>query len=135
MAFAEWDDVTEAYEGSIAESARGRVQYLLDTLSARLRLLLPALPARVAGNDDLALAAKDVVVQAVIRRLGGTTQQVRSESEGVGPFSRTLTYTTDTSGTFPDEDLALLGGVPAAASGGTVGTIRLRRPDWSAGYL
>lgn len=134
MAFAEWDDVTEAYEGTITESGRGRVQYLLDTLSARLRLLLPGLQERTTGNDDLALAAKDVIVQAVIRRMVGTTQQVRSESEGVGPFSRTLTYTTDRTGTFPDEDLAILGGSPASTSSGSVGTIRLRRPDWSSSY-
>lgn len=129
--FAEFDDVEEAYEGTIGESAGGRVQYLLDTLSARLRLLVPTLAERVAGNDDLALTAKDVVVMAVIRRLTGTAQQVRSESEGVGPFSRTLTYTTDKAGMFPDEDLALLGGT-VASSGGMVGTIRLGRPDWNA---
>jgi hypothetical protein len=131
--FAEVDDVEEAYEGTISESGGRRVQYLLDTLSARLRLLLADLPARIDADEsgDLALAAKDVVVQAAIRRMGGTTQQVRSESEGIGPFSRTLTYTTDKSGTFPDEDLALLGGASVVTSG-TVGTSQLRRPDWYA---
>ena len=135
MAFAEFEDVGLAYEGTIAESSRERVQYLLDTLSARLRLLLPTLEDRTASNADLALAARDVLIQAVIRRMSGSTQQVRSESEGVGPFSRTLTYTTDPAGIFPDEDLALLGGTPMTSASGTVGTIRLRRPDWASGYL
>lgn len=131
-AFADFADVEKLYEGTINLTTDGvRVQYLLDTTSARLRLLLPSLVSRIDADTsgDLALSARDVVAQAVARRMGGTVQQVRSESEGIGPFSRTLTYTTDKSGTFPDEDLALLSGSPATVSA-NVGTINLAPPNW-----
>ena len=128
--FAEFEDVEKAYEGTIPSAGEERIQYLLDALSARLRLLIPDLTVRTAANPDLEITARDVVVQAVIRRMPGSTQQVRSESEGIGPFSRTLTYTTDSGGDFPDQDLALLGGGPVGV--GTIGTIRLGPVDWTS---
>jgi hypothetical protein len=95
-------------------------------------VLLPTLEARVATDDDTALLAKDIVVQAVIRRLpGSSSQNVQSQTQTAGPWSTTVRYTTDTSQTFSDEDLRLLGGVPASlGAGGSVGTIKLKPIEW-----
>jgi hypothetical protein len=129
VAFAEPTDVETAYEGSLPASAETRVQYLLDTASARLRILLPDLEDRAADSDDVALLAKDIIVQVVLRRLDGTAQQVRSETQAAGPYSTTRTYTTDSTGTFSDEDLAILRGGDAFA--GSVGTIKMGTlVDW-----
>lgn len=139
-AFAEPTDVETAYEGSLPSESEDRVQYLLDTASARLRLLLPSLEARIAAADlvaaavepeaesDLTLMARDVVVQAVIRRLPGSQQQVASSTQAAGPFSTTLRYTADSTQTFSDDDLALLAPSPIGAGG--VGTIKIGRPNW-----
>jgi hypothetical protein len=130
VTFAEITDVRAAYEGTIAEgAAETRVQHILAAVSARLRLLAPDLAVRAAKDSDVATLAKDVVVNAVINRIPGSTQQVRTESESAGPFSRSFTYTTDKSGMFSDEDLALLG-VTTVSRSGTVGTIKLGRVDW-----
>lgn len=125
MAFAEPTDVDTAYEGTLPEG--DRVQYLLDTVSARLRILLPTLVDRIAEDTsgDLGMLAKDIVVQAVIRRFPGSTQQVQSQTQTAGPWSTTVRYTQDQSGTFTDEDLRVLGGVPSTTSSGSVGTIKL----------
>lgn len=128
VAFAEPTDVETAYEGSLP--AGDRVQYLLNTVSARLRLLMPDLVARMSGNSDLALTVKDVVVQAAIRRLPGNQTQVQSTTQTAGPWSTTTRYTEDSSGTFTDDDLELLRARPVGAGVG-VGSIRTGRPDWS----
>ena len=131
MPFATPTDVDTAYEGTLADE--GRVQYLLDVVSARLRILLPTLEDRIADPDggDLGVLAKDIVVQAVIRRLPGQTQGIESQTQTAGPWSTTVRYTKDTSGTFPDEDLAILGGQPLLEkTSGRVGTISIGRPDW-----
>lgn len=130
--FAVPTDVETAYEGSLPGPGVNspRLQYLLDVISARLRGLLPDLETRAALNPDLALLAKDAVVQAVIRRLPGSQQQTQSETQTTGPWSYTKRYTTDSSQTFPDDDLDLLRGVPVGATA-DVGTIRIGRPDWS----
>lgn len=128
--FAEPTDVETAYGGSLPSSPEGRVEYLLDTVSARLSKLLPSLVERIADDPDLAMLAKDAVVQAVIRRLpaiGGP--QVASETQGAGPWTHTVRYTQDRSRTFSDEDLALLRDQPAGLSMGTIG---LGLVDWSA---
>lgn len=140
MAFAEPTDVATAYEGSLPVGSEERVQYLLDTSSARLRILLPDLAARITAADaaveppatesDLAILARDVVVGSVLRRLPGATQQVEAQTQAAGPFSTTLRYTTDKSGTFPDQDLDLLRGAANASSMGTLGTIKLGMVDW-----
>lgn len=132
MAFAEPTDVETAYEGSLPSGSSDRVQYLLDVVSARLRLLLPTLVERIeaAETPDLAVMTRDVVVQAVLRRLPGSNQQVESQTQTAGPWSTTMRFTTDKSGTFPDEDLLLLSGTPTAGSG-RVGTIKLGLVDWS----
>ena len=129
MVFAGPTDVDTAYEGTLPDG--GRVQYLLDTVSARLRILLPGLEERAIDNEDLALLAKDIVVQAVIARLPGQTQSIESQTQTAGPWSTTVRYTRDRSGTFSDEDLLLLsGGVTSA--GATIGTIKVGRPNWLA---
>jgi hypothetical protein len=127
--FATPEDVDTAYEGTLPDEAR--VQYLLDAVSARLRILLPTLEDRIADSDDLGLLAKDIVVQAVINRLPGQQSGIESQTQTAGPWSTTVRYTQDRSGTFSDEDLAILGGVTAASSSGTVGTIKLGRVDWA----
>lgn len=138
MAFAGTNDVATAYEGSVPSGPEGRVQYLLDTASARLRILLPDLVARIAAAEptdptepnDLALLAKDVVVQAVIRRLpGDNAQQIRSQTQQAGPFQTTQSFTVDRTGTFPDQDLDLLRGSTVEGQG-AMGTIHIGRPDW-----
>lgn len=130
MAFAEPTDVELAYEGSLPAGSEARVQYLLDTVSARLRILLPDLEDRITESEDLGLLATDVVVQAVIRRLPGGSSNVQSQTQTAGPWSTTVRYTEDRSGTFTDDDLALLGGVVAESGKGAVGTIRIGRPNW-----
>lgn len=133
MAFAVPTDVATAYEGSSPLDAESpRLKYLLDTVSARLRLLLPDLETRTAHNEDLALIAKDIVVQAVLRRLPGDhAQQTQSRTEQAGPFQTTYRFTTDRSGTFPDEDLDLLRGETRQSSLGAMGTIRLGMVNWA----
>jgi hypothetical protein len=129
--FAVPTDVVTAYEGSLPGGADSpRLLYLLSVVSARLRRLMPTLEDRMADDADLALMAKDVVVQAVIRRLPGSVQQTSSETQTSGPWSVTTRYTTDSSQTFSDDDLALLSDGAALGLGG-VGSIRTGRPDWS----
>jgi len=134
MAFAAVPDVTSAYEGqSPPLPSETRIETALAVVSARLRLLLPDLEDRI-GTDiggDLAILAQDVVVQATIRKLAPTGgQQVQSQTQQAGPFATTLRFTTDTSGTFPDDDLDLLRGTAVASSIGPIGTINVGRPDW-----
>lgn len=131
MVFAGPTDVETAYEGSLPAGSEARVQYLLDTVSARLRRLLPTLEERIAAEDaeafgesDLSLLTKDTVVQAVLRRLPGTVQQVESQTQSAGPWSVTNRYTVDSTQTFSDDDLDLLRGSPAASHTG-IGTISL----------
>jgi hypothetical protein len=126
--FATTSDVDKAYEGTLP--AGDRVQYLLDAVSARLRILLPTLEDRIAESVDLGVLAKDIVVQAVVNRLPGQQSGIESQTQTAGPWSTTVRYTQDRSGTFSDEDLLLLGG-SVATSSGTIGTIRLGRPDWA----
>jgi hypothetical protein len=129
--FAVPTDVETAYEGSLPGGVNSpRLQYLLDVVSARLRALLPTLVVRIEDDEDLALLAKDIVVQAVIRRLPGNQQQVQSTTQSAGPWSVTNRFTTDASETFTDDDLALLRG-EATGVAATVGSIRIGRPDWS----
>lgn len=129
MSIASIEELDLAYEGgTIPEADRLRVQRLLDTVSARLRVLLPSLVERMAGNEDLTLLAKDAVIQAVIRKLPGETgPEIRSETQGAGPWNTTVTYHRDRTGTFSDEDLTLLG---SAQAQNRTGTIRLGLPDW-----
>lgn len=134
--FADETDVETAYGGSLP-GTEGRVTYLLNLAIARLRLLLPALEDATENDPDLALLAKDVVVQAVIRRLplGDGSQQVQSQTQSAGPWSTTVRYTEDRSETFSDDDLDLLrdalSRLDVGASTIGVGTIRLGRPDWT----
>lgn len=139
--FAVPTDVETAYEGSLPAGSQARLQYLLDTVSARLRILMPSLEDRIVAADevaqivnpgvrsDLAIMARDVVVQAVIRKMSNGTQQVESTTQTSGPWSVTNRFTTDSSQTFSDDDLALLGG--ATVGGQRVGTIKLGRADWT----
>jgi hypothetical protein len=137
--FAVPTDVETAYEGSLPSGSVPRIEYLLTVVSARLRAMLPDLEARIeaanllvenpAIESDLAILARDAVVNAVIRRVPGSQQQTQSETQTSGPWSVTKRYTTDSTKTFPDDDLALLAGETTA--GVTVGTIKLGWPDWS----
>lgn len=138
--FATRTDVETSYGGSSLPGSTARTDSLLSIASARLRILLPGLAEAVENDDDLALLAKDVVVQAVIRRLplGEGGQTVQSETQTAGPWQYTRRFTEDRSETFADDDLALL---REALSRATVdltthsgaGTIRLGRPDWTMG--
>ena len=142
MVFAQPTDVATAYEGlSPALPSDTALEQRIATVSARLRLLLPDLEARIAAADaevvppatesDLAILTRDVVVQAVIRKLPGRDQQqASSQTQQAGPFSTTVRYTVDRTGTFPDDDLDLLRGETAGSSMGPIGTIKLGRPDW-----
>ena len=136
MAFAEPTHVETAYEGTLPAGSEARVQYLLDTASARLRVLLPTLVERIADDEsgDLELLTRDVVVQAVLRRLPGNTQSVQSQTQSAGPWAVTTRYTQDTTGTFSDEDLRILGGTVSTTPSGSVGTIRIGPlVDWYTG--
>lgn len=134
--FATRPDVVVAYGGSSLPGSEARTDSLLATASARLRILLPGLAAAVENDDDLALLAKDVVVQAVIRRLpiGDGGQQVQSQTQTAGPWQTTVRYSEDRSETFSDDDLALLRDAltrTATPVGTAAGTIRLGTPDWT----
>lgn len=136
--FAQSTDVTTAYGASLPGSTE-RVDYLLGIANARLRVLLPTLAAAVADDEDLATLAKDVVVQAVIRRLplSNTGPQVESQTQAAGPWSTTLRYSEDRSGTFSDDDLDLLrdalGRLDTTRVSTGVGTIKLNPTDWVFG--
>lgn len=142
MPFATLADVRTAYEGTIPESgaATDRVRYHLDVVNARLRTLLPALEDRIDAApvpggqsvSDLAILARDAVVNATLRRMpGATAQQVRSETQSAGPWSYTQTFTTDSTRTFSDEELAVLYDAAPYPGGGAVGTVKLGLADWS----
>lgn len=137
--FATRTDVEIAYGGSSLPGTPQRADMLLSTASARLRILIPGLAAVAENNADIALLAKDVVVQAVIRRLPlSSEQQVQSHTQTAGPFQTTVRYAEDRSETFSDDDLALLRQALARATGGDTapagaGTIRLAAPDWTFG--
>jgi hypothetical protein len=135
--FATRTEVETEY-GSSLPGTPLRTDTMLQTVSARLRILLPGLAEAVADNEDLAILARDVVIQAVIRRLplGSEDSGVQSVTQTAGPWQHTVRYTEDRSGTFPDDDLADLRRalshtrepVQTAA-----GTIKLGRPDWTLG--
>jgi hypothetical protein len=132
-AFAQPTDVSAAYEGlSPPLPGDTRVQYLLDVASARLRALLPTLEQRIADADsgDLALLAKDVVVQAVIRRAQPTGAQASSQTQQAGPFQTTVRFAVDRTGWFTDDDLAMLAGIPRSGLH-AMGTIKLGLVDWA----
>ena len=135
MAFAIAPDVTTAYEGqSPPLPSDTRIEYMLGVVSARLRLLLPTLEDRIAADSsgDLGTLAKDIVVQATVRRLAptGGGPEVQSQTQQAGPWSTTVRYTTDKAGIFSDDDLDLLRGENAPSTLGPIGTIPLRRTDW-----
>lgn len=134
--FAIRTDVETSYGGSSLPGTTARTDSLLATASARLRILLPGLAAAVLEDADLALLAKDVVVQAVIRRLplGDGNQQVQSQTQTAGPWQTTVRYSEDRSETFSDDDLALLRDALSRTIdpvGTAAGTIRLGTPDWT----
>lgn len=136
MPFAVTGDVTGLFDGTPAPT-NARVEYYLGAAEARLRLLLPDLEARIADTTnprrtDLATLAKDVVVQAVLRKLSNTAgPEVRSQSEGVGPWSTTVTFHTDRTRTFSDADLDLLRAVPLHGQA-NMGAFQLGLTDWHA---
>lgn len=131
MAFAGPTDVSNAMEGlSPPLPSETRIHRALDYVSARLRILIPDLEARieVAETTDLAILAKDVVSQAVVRRLSSASgPEAQSTTQQAGPFATTVRFREDKSGTFSDDDLALLRGVSASLG---VRTIKLGAPDW-----
>lgn len=138
--FATRPDVVLAYGGSSLPGSEDRTDSLLRTASARLRILLPTLQAAVAADPegDIALLAKDVVVQAVIRKLpiGDGTRGITSQTQTAGPWQHTVRYTEDASETFPDDDLELLRTALSLTTDQVVtgaATIRLGRPDWTFG--
>lgn len=135
--FAIRTDVETVYGGALP-GTNARTEYLVRTANARLAILLPALEAAVADDDDLADIAKDIVVQAVIRRLPLVNGEpsVQSQTQTAGPWTTTVRYTEDRSETFSDDDLALLREVLNRTTENvatSAGTIRLGRPDWTLG--
>lgn len=135
--FATLADVETEYGGSSLPGSTERTNSLLAVASTRLRLLVPGLAE--STDPDLAVLARDIVVQAVIRRLplGSDSQAVQSETQTAGPWQFTRRYTEDRSGTFPDDDLELLRQAlnrsVADPLQTVAGTIRLGRPDWTLG--
>jgi hypothetical protein len=115
-----------------------RIQRELDIVSARLRLLIPDLEARIAAAElllvedqpnDLAILTRDVVVQATKGRLtSGNGPETQSTTQQAGPFATTVRFRQDKSGTFSDDDLDLLRGYGSGT--GTAGTIKLGAVDW-----
>lgn len=130
--FAGPTDVETAYEGSSPLNP-DKIQFHLDIVSARLRILLPSLQARVDADEDIAFLVRDIVVQAVIRRMtpGTSGPQVSSETQTAGPFATTVRYSVDRSHTFSDDDLTMLRlALSGSVAGAGVGTIKTGRPDW-----
>jgi hypothetical protein len=139
MAFAVPTDVTSAMEGmSPPLPSDDLIQLRLAVVEARLRLLIPDLEARIETaelllvgdqQNDLAVLARDVVVQAAIRKLTNTSgPEAQSTTQQAGPFATTVRYRQDKSGTFPDDDLDLLRG--GTGGTGSIGTIKLGAVDW-----
>lgn len=140
MAFAVPTDVTNAMEGlSPPLPSEPRIQRELDVVQARLRILIPDLEARIVAVDlalgpeqqnDLAILTRDVVVQAVKRRLGPSGPEAQSTTQQAGPFATTVRFRQDKSGMFSDDDLNLLHGY-FGTDVGPIGTIRLGMVDWA----
>jgi hypothetical protein len=65
--FADYFDFTTIY-GPVPAAGADRAQYFLDAASARLSLKLPGLSDRALDDPNVALIARDIIVQAAIRQ-------------------------------------------------------------------
>lgn len=107
------DDVDAATRGMVDTGDTDVVKWvasLLDKAERKLILVCPSLRMRVAADDTLALAAADIVVDAVARvvRTGEDEIGFRSESEDGYSYTRDpLVKSADI--WFPDKDIKLLG--------------------------
>lgn len=122
--FAEVTDVTLA-NGNTEAGPEAVVENKLDVASARLRRLVPSLEARMADDEDLAILAKDTVIEAVLRRLRGNGQgvaEVSAVTRSAGPFSETTNFRGPRNDYFTLEELAALR-IPVG--GMKIGTIQL----------
>lgn len=131
MAFADLSHVRAAYDPEIPEGSRAeeKVQWYLDVASARLSALVVGIEDRLAeGDPNFLMLVRDVVVQAVLRQFDHTyaAQQV---SQSAGPYTLNInTASRVNRGWFYEDELALLRGV---SKGFSLGTIKLKMPDWS----
>lgn len=85
LLYATFDDVTLAYEGTIPDSDRNRVESLLLRASSRLTRIVPSVPLRITTGDlDPDLPA-GLVVEAVLR-VYRNPEGVTAEE--IGPFHK-----------------------------------------------
>lgn len=132
-ALADTLDVETALLRPLTGNEQTYVPGLIDQASQLLRTAMPAIDTRLAATDSTALdpLAVAAVIAGVVKRYLVNPTGAASTSEGVGPFSQTVSFasygksTGGTTGTLviTTEDLAAL-----APSGGFVmpGTIRTR---------
>ena len=83
--YATFDDVTLAYEGTIPDSDRPRVEALLLRASSRLTRIVPSVPLRLASGDLEAELPAGLVVEAVLR-VYRNPEGVTAEE--IGPFHK-----------------------------------------------
>lgn len=128
--FADYFDFTTIY-GPVPAAGADRAQYFLDAASARLSLKLPGLSDRVVDDPNVALIARDIIVQAAIRQFD-PARAATQFSQSAGPFSQTInTGARVNRGWFYDDELSLLEGALTGASGLRAGTIKLGAASWT----
>lgn len=111
MAFAELQDVKDAYEGEIPDAVTTRVGTLLEVANARLAARIPRLQQWIDEGLVDPVLARDVVVRTVLRQVRNPaeTSQTQTHSQAAGPYSESVTYRQGgRSLAFDPDDLALL---------------------------
>lgn len=85
MAYATFNDLVTAYEGTVPDTDRNRLEYLLRRASKRLDALVPSLPHRLGLGELDPDLPNGLVVEAVLRVYRNPEGVTRDQ---MGPFSK-----------------------------------------------
>jgi hypothetical protein len=123
-AFANAADVAAMWRPlSADEQAVANVRALL--VSNRLRVFRPGVDAAVAASPLVAAIVRDMVASVVRRSMLAPSDGVRSQSQGTGPYSTTLSFVNPSGSVyFSDDDLALYDDAVAGAPSPAARSIR-----------
>lgn len=114
MAYADLDDLRERFPRDLTEAEEARAGTLLDDASFWLGVWVSGLAGAVDTSEQVAQAAKLLVVAMVKRALLAAVvadPAVESISESAGPFNRSIKYRN------PEGNLFLYGSELAALEG------------------
>lgn len=116
-ALADTSDVETALLRPLTDNEQTYVPGLIDQASQLLRAAMPSVDARLAASDGTALdpLAVAAVVAGVVKRYMVNPTGAASTSEGMGPFSQTVSFTSY-----------------GKSAGGTTGTLAITRDDLAA---